>query len=320
LYVQPANELNIAPRGFEGSSKKDTMPEQMRKLFRWYKYMSDILEAEGFPRDQIIGNTEDNKNYPKAPSNAEAVIAGIRGMKSLGGGGKGKLEAQQVICAWHKVLFPEDIPGRIYRALRLEIHFCSDDGKSLSGKKGSGYWVINKDGKKVYQSTNTIELYNITKAMMELAKNGVKHKNGIHKVHIVYFMLPREKTVYNKKKGKWTFDLNRLDWDRMAVMPKAYKDVFGKYPEGYGKYPKIEEKPKPKPPEPIEPIKPVEQIKPEEVSMKKEVRNNLNEMWFKLFRGHFKTFWQEGVWEQKASAVSILMILIFLIWALVIIF
>lgn len=257
LLIQPANELNRAPKGFEGSSKKESMPDQMRKLFRWYKCMSDILEAEGFPREQIVGNCEDNKSYPKVPSNAEAVIAGIRGMPKLGAGGVGKLEAKQMVSAWHKVLFKEDIPGRIYKAQRLEKYVIGDDGKSFSGQEGSGYWVVNKDGKKVYQSTNAEELYNITRAAMELARDGVKHKFSTHKVHIVYFMLPREKTYYDKKKGKFMFDLNRLDWERMAVMPEAYKSVFGKYPEGWGHYlPEIipePEPPKPKPPKP-EPI------------------------------------------------------------------
>ncbi len=318
LYIQIANELNRAPKGFEGSSKKESMPNQMRKLFRWYKCMSDILEGEGFPREQIIGNCEDNKAYPKVPSNAEAVIAGIRGMPKLGGGGTGKLTKKQVVCAWHKVLFPEDIPGRIYKAGVLEKHFCSDDGKSKTFQKGSGYWVVNVKGKKVYQSTNAQELYNVTKAMMELARDGVKHGARTHKVHIVYFMLPREKTYYSKKRGKFMFDLNRLDWSRMMNMPRAYRDVFGFHPDGYGQY-ESEIKPIPKPPEP-EPVKPVdpEPIKPipEEVSMRKQ----LNEIWFKLMKGHFAGFWENSVWEQKASILSILMLLTFLIWMLIKVF
>lgn len=310
LYIQIANELNRAPKGFEGSSKKESMPEQMRKLFRWYKCMSDVLEAEGFPREQIVGNCEDNKNYPKVPSNAEAVIAGIRGMPKLGAGGTGKLEAKQMVSAWHKVLFKEDIPGRIYKAQRLEKYFCSDDGKSKTGKKGHGYWVVNAKGKKVYQSTDTSELYYITKAMMELARDGIKHKLSTHKVHIGYFMLPREKTIYDKKKSKFMFNLNLLDWDRMAIMPEAFRDVFGKYPEGYGQYePEIIPEPEPPKPKPIP-----EPIIPEEV---KTMREQLNEVWFKLTRLNFKAFWDGSLWEQKLSAVSILVTFMSLVWLLI---
>jgi len=299
FIIEVANEPKKAPRDFKYEPKKSGMPGQMEKLGEWHNRIASYFESLGFPREQIMGNCIDDPAYPKVPKTADKIIGGLAEYR--------KSKVPNVIASYHRIHFFEDIKEptgarRMYKARRLWKYHLSNDGKSATGKKGSGVGV-GCPKRNIYINISNKELEILITKISGLVRAGIKG----HKISIWYSDLPREYFQY-KKNCDLFFDLSKLNRDRLQAMADGYKSIFNKYPENYGKFPeKVKPTPEPKP-KPIPP-KP----KPKPIIKEKTMRKKLDVIWGKLLKTMFKTFWNESIWEQKFSAITIFIVFLILL-------
>ena len=278
FIIEIANEPKIAPNKFTWTPKKGGMPGKMQRVGMWHQVMSQVLVDKGFPRKQIMGNGIDDENYPKVPSTADMIIAGVAGDIF----DEANKNIKDVFSAWHNILFKEDITAntgakRMYIARRLWKYYLTNDGGSAAGLVGNGH-TVGCPTRNKYPSINGKELFEISREVFRLAKNGISG----HQITVWYSDLPREYFQYTDT-CKLYFDLRHLDWERLDNMVLAYQKVFGKFPPNFGQHKKPEPKPEPEPipeppkpePEPPKPIPPKE----EEISMWDKIKGFLGLVW-----------------------------------------